>query len=77
MSDTERPLVTIAIPTYTRADGYLPGATDSALAQTYIPLEILISDNCSTEGTDESFRSGERAAHRVLSASTEAVSSAA
>lgn len=51
--DSPRPLVTIAMPTYNRADGYLPFALESALAQTYATLEILVSDNCSTDGTAE------------------------
>jgi glycosyltransferase involved in cell wall biosynthesis len=45
------PLVTIAIPTYNRADSYLPQALKSALNQTYPNLEIIVSDNCSTDGT--------------------------
>jgi len=51
MSPSSRPLVTIAMPTYNRADGYLAEALESALAQTYAPLEILVSDNCSTDDT--------------------------
>jgi glycosyltransferase involved in cell wall biosynthesis len=46
-----QPLVTIAIPTYNRADTYLPQALRSALAQDYPALEILVSDNASTDGT--------------------------
>ena len=45
------PLVTIAIPTYNRADFYLPQALRCALNQTYANLEIIVSDNCSTDGT--------------------------
>jgi glycosyltransferase involved in cell wall biosynthesis len=45
------PLVTIAIPTFNRAEGYLSEALESALGQTYSNLEILVSDNCSTDGT--------------------------
>jgi glycosyltransferase involved in cell wall biosynthesis len=45
------PLVTIAIPTYNRADSYLPQSLASALAQTYSHLEIIVSDNCSTDDT--------------------------
>jgi len=43
-------LVTIAIPTYNRKD-YLRLAVESALAQTHKEIEILISDNASTDGT--------------------------
>jgi glycosyltransferase involved in cell wall biosynthesis len=49
----KQPLVTIAIPTYNRADGYLRQAVESALAQTYPDIEILVSDNCSEDGTRE------------------------
>ena len=45
------PLVTIAIPTYNRADSYLPQALQCALNQTYQHLEIIISDNGSTDHT--------------------------
>lgn len=45
------PLVTIAIPTYNRAGSYLPQALRSALGQTYSNLDIIVSDNCSTDST--------------------------
>jgi glycosyltransferase involved in cell wall biosynthesis len=45
------PLVTIAIPTYNRADSYLPQALRCALDQTYQNLEIIVSDNASTDRT--------------------------
>jgi glycosyltransferase involved in cell wall biosynthesis len=45
------PLITIGIPTYNRADGYLKEAIESALNQTYPSLEIIISDNCSSDDT--------------------------
>lgn len=45
------PLVTIGIPTYNRAKGYLREALESALAQTYPHIEIVVADNCSTDGT--------------------------
>jgi glycosyltransferase involved in cell wall biosynthesis len=48
-----KPLVTIAIPTYNRADKYLRDALQCALNQTYEPIEILVSDNCSTDNTPE------------------------
>ena len=45
-------LVTIAIPTYNRADNYLKQALSSALVQTYRNIEIIVSDNCSTDNTE-------------------------
>lgn len=45
------PLVTIAIPTYNRAQTYLPVALASALDQTYPNIEIIVSDNCSSDRT--------------------------
>ena len=50
---TATPLVTIAIPTYNRAGSYLPQALASAVGQTYENLEIIVSDNCSTDDTPE------------------------
>ncbi len=44
------PIVTIGIPTYNRLE-YLKLAVRSALAQTYSALEIVISDNNSTDAT--------------------------
>jgi len=46
------PLVTIAIPTYNRAGSYLPQALQSALGQTYPNLDIVVADNCSSDGTE-------------------------
>ena len=56
----EPPLVTVAIPTYNRV-GLLEGALESALAQTHRPLEVIICDNGSTDGT-EAFSSDAAAA---------------
>ena len=53
----EYPLLTIAIPTYNRADKNLPKALESALRQTYKNIEIIVSDNCSTDDT-EAFMQG-------------------
>ena len=47
-----QPLVTIAIPTYNRANGYLGKALASTLKQTYQNIEIIVSDNCSTDDTE-------------------------
>ena len=46
------PKVTIGIPTYNRADGYLKLTLKSALNQTYQNLEIIVADNCSTDNTE-------------------------
>lgn len=45
-----RPLVSVVIPTYQRAHT-LGRAIDGALTQTYESLEVVISDNASTDGT--------------------------
>ena len=51
------PLVTIGIPTYNRANAYLKDAIQCALDQTYTNVEILISDNCSTDHTESLVKS--------------------
>lgn len=51
------PFVTIAIPTYNRADKFLRETLTCALNQTYNNIEILVSDNCSTDNTEEVVRS--------------------
>lgn len=51
------PLITIAIPTYNRADKYLRQTIECAIRQTYENIEILISDNNSTDGTPDVVRS--------------------
>ncbi|WP_419658224.1 glycosyl transferase, family II [Desulfosarcina variabilis str. Montpellier] len=57
MPDTQHqsdgPLVSIGIPTYNRADGYLRECIESAIQQTYTNIEIIISDNCSSDGTPD------------------------
>jgi glycosyltransferase involved in cell wall biosynthesis len=45
------PLVSIGIPTYNRAGRYLRECIKSAINQTYPSIEIIVSDNCSTDGT--------------------------
>ncbi len=47
---------TIGIPTYNRA-GFLRRAIESALNQTYPDVEVLVSDNASTDETQEIARS--------------------
>lgn len=47
------PLVTIAIPTYNRADAYLPTTLAAASRQSYSNLEILVADNASADATEQ------------------------
>ena len=53
---TDTPLVTIAIPTFNRAGSFLPGALRAACRQTYTNLDILVSDNASSDATTELIR---------------------
>lgn len=48
--ETSRPLVSICIPTYNSAS-YLRESLDSVAAQTYRPIEVIISDNASIDDT--------------------------
>ncbi len=52
MTRDHHPLVTIGIPTYNRADNYLKQVLDSAVKQTYMNIEIVVSDNCSIDNTE-------------------------
>ncbi len=47
------PLVTIAIPTYNRAGGFLPVVLEAALSQTWQNIEVLVGDNASTDETPD------------------------
>jgi glycosyltransferase involved in cell wall biosynthesis len=51
------PLVTIGIPTYNRAGRYLRKVIDRSLGQTYRNVEVIVSDNCSSDQTPELVRS--------------------
>jgi hypothetical protein len=56
------PLVSVGVPVY-NGERYLPEALQALLEQTLQPIEIIISDNASTDGTAEicrSFASGDR-----------------
>jgi glycosyltransferase involved in cell wall biosynthesis len=52
MLPERHPLISILIPSYNYAK-YVAVAVDSALAQTYPNVEVLVSDNCSTDGSWE------------------------
>lgn len=49
---TERPLVTFALFAYNQ-EQYIREAVEGAFAQTYEPLEIILSDDCSSDRTYE------------------------
>lgn len=49
-SGDERPLVTLAVFGYNQ-ERFVAEAIEGAFAQTYRPLEIILSDDCSTDGT--------------------------
>ena len=51
------PLVSIAIPTYNRANEFLKQAIHAALEQTYPNIEIIVSNNHSTDNTEEIVKS--------------------
>ena len=51
------PLVTIGIPTYNRANKSLPSTINSAVKQDYPNIEIIVSDNCSIDNTEEIVKS--------------------
>jgi glycosyltransferase involved in cell wall biosynthesis len=52
VTESGKPLISILIPNYNYAK-YVTTAVDSALAQTYPNVEVIVSDNCSTDGAWE------------------------
>ena len=59
------PLVSIGIPTLNRAESYFREALESALNQDYANLEIIISDNCSDDGTEDLVEKFRREDNRI------------
>ena len=58
------PKVSVCIPTYNFA-GYLPEAIESVLNQTFTNYELLIIDDCSTDGTDAVVKNYLQADNRI------------
>lgn len=52
MTSNPPPLVSIAVPTYNRANSFLKKSLASAINQTYQNIEVIVSDNCSTDNTE-------------------------
>ena len=50
-----KPLVSVVMPAY-NAEAFVGEAIESALAQTYRPLEVIVADDGSTDGTAEVVR---------------------
>ena len=48
--DEQRPLITFCLLTYNQ-EQFIREAVEGAMAQTYSPLEIILSDDCSTDTT--------------------------
>lgn len=57
MNSSNTPLISIGIPTYNRADGNLHKVIERALGQTYQNVEVIVSDNCSSDHTSEVVKS--------------------
>lgn len=51
----DRPVVTVCIPTYNRR-GLLSAALTSVLGQSLRDIEVIVSDNASTDDTEEYVR---------------------
>lgn len=55
MTSNEKPLVTFALFAYNQ-EQYIRKAIEGAFAQTYTPLEIILSDDCSSDSTFETMK---------------------
>ena len=56
MKSERAPYISIGIATYNGADSYLRDSLESAISQTYKDIEIIVSDNCSTDNTESLVR---------------------
>jgi len=67
-SNEKKPLLTFALFAYNQ-EKFIREAVEGALAQTYSPLEIIFSDDCSTDRTFEIIEemvAGYRGPHRIV-----------
>ena len=55
LQGAHRPLLTFAIAAFNQ-EQFIREAVEAALAQTYSPLEIILSDDCSEDGTFDVMR---------------------
>jgi len=58
------PRITVGMPVY-NGENYIEAAIDSILAQDFEDFELIISDNCSTDGTEQICRSYARKDQRI------------
>jgi glycosyltransferase involved in cell wall biosynthesis len=68
MESTTKPLISFTVCAYNQ-EQYIQEAVAGAFAQTYSPLEIILSDDCSSDRTFEIMRemaAGYRGPHRVV-----------
>ena len=65
MASLVGPLITVAIPTFNRG-ALLGGCIQAALSQTYDNIEVLVSDNASTDDTEAVLREFDDKRLRVL-----------
>src|SRR5678815_2859442 len=66
--NNNRPLITYLVAAYNQ-EGFIREAVESAFAQTYSPLEIIISDDCSSDRTFEiatEMAKAYRGPHKIL-----------
>ncbi len=64
MSTTHTPTVSVGLPVY-NGESYLAEALDSILNQTFTDFELIISDNASTDQTEEICRRAAERDHRI------------
>lgn len=68
MIESNRPLVTFALFAFNQ-ENYVADAIEAAFAQTYSPLEIILSDDCSSDRTFELMQSAAaeyKGPHRIV-----------